>query len=563
MKKRLLASVLALVMLIGIGGALGTTGRVNKTVDYADINITLNGKNVPLKDANGNAVEPFAIDGTTYIPVRAVSEALGLFVDWNQEKTEVVLSETPLKPDSGITDGTVNLYLVRHGKTIMNTMNLVQGWSDSPLTEAGRSVAYDAAYGMSNLVFDYAYSSDRGRAMETANIILSQNKASSNLTLNTMAGLRETNFGSYEGLPNPTMWNDLAAYAGFEDYQTWMASPDLDMARVFENVPVIDPTGEAETHEALIERMTESFDEIVNTVAADGGGNVLVVGHGASLLSMIGELTGETDLPAGLTNAAVSKLVWKDGAYTLEYCDNKEYLESGAKIRAQQEAPVTIYLTRHGKTHFNTTGQVQGWIDSPLTEAGREVATQLGKGLEDVTFSAVYTSGMGRTIETAQLVLAENKHSGTLPIQVNIGLRETNYGKFEGGTNAAMLQNALDYYGVKTMEELSTADQSMLERVLYCNYISDETGEAENLFELLTRVSTAFDEVVTDASENGGGNILVVAHGNAIMAVLEHLGVKDAGDILNASVTKITYQSGTYTIESVNDMSYVEAGAAK
>ena len=39
---------------------------------------------------------------------------------------------------------------------------------------------------------------------------------------------------------------------------------------------------------------------------------------------------------------------------------------------------VTIYLTRHGKTWLNTVDRVQGWSDSPLTDAGAEVATKLG-----------------------------------------------------------------------------------------------------------------------------------------------------------------------------------------
>ena len=35
------------------------------------------------------------------------------------------------------------------------------------------------------------------------------------------------------------------------------------------------------------------------------------------------------------------------------------------------DGSITLYLVRHGKTFLNTTDQVQGWIDSPLTEKGR------------------------------------------------------------------------------------------------------------------------------------------------------------------------------------------------
>ena len=33
-----------------------------------------------------------------------------------------------------------------------------------------------------------------------------------------------------------------------------------------------------------------------------------------------------------------------------------------------------LYLVRHGKTVFNTTGRLQGWSDSPLTPEGCQVA---------------------------------------------------------------------------------------------------------------------------------------------------------------------------------------------
>lgn len=53
------------------------------TLNYDGIAITLDGEKVTPKDANGNAVEPFIVDGTTYLPVRAIGDALGLNVNWD------------------------------------------------------------------------------------------------------------------------------------------------------------------------------------------------------------------------------------------------------------------------------------------------------------------------------------------------------------------------------------------------------------------------------------------------------------------------------------------------
>ncbi|WP_054950330.1 phosphoglycerate mutase family protein [Numidum massiliense] len=68
---------------------------------------------------------------------------------------------------------------------------------------------------------------------------------------------------------------------------------------------------------------------------------------------------------------------------------------------------VVLYVTRHGKTHFNTVRRVQGWSDTPLTDEGVRVAEQLGKGLkkENVHFDAAYSSDSGRARETARIVL--------------------------------------------------------------------------------------------------------------------------------------------------------------
>lgn len=59
---------------------------------YRDIKITLNGESLNPKDATGNDVEPFIIDGTTYLPVRAVADALGLNVSWDSDTSTAVLS---------------------------------------------------------------------------------------------------------------------------------------------------------------------------------------------------------------------------------------------------------------------------------------------------------------------------------------------------------------------------------------------------------------------------------------------------------------------------------------
>ena len=63
---------------------------------YKDIKINLNGEYINLRDTNGNIIEPFIIDGTTYLPVRGVCEALGLNVDWEMATGTVLLEDNGL-----------------------------------------------------------------------------------------------------------------------------------------------------------------------------------------------------------------------------------------------------------------------------------------------------------------------------------------------------------------------------------------------------------------------------------------------------------------------------------
>lgn len=84
---------------IAVAGA-----QIKKTVDvyYNGIKICIDGKNIHPKDANGNSVDPFIMDGTTYLPVRAVADAIGYGVNWDANTQTVSLnknhSSVTLKP---------------------------------------------------------------------------------------------------------------------------------------------------------------------------------------------------------------------------------------------------------------------------------------------------------------------------------------------------------------------------------------------------------------------------------------------------------------------------------
>lgn len=72
--------------------AIAKSGKIQKELTYNNISVTLDGQKLDLKDAKGNSVEPFRMDGTNYLPVRALAEALGLNVAWDSATQTVVLT---------------------------------------------------------------------------------------------------------------------------------------------------------------------------------------------------------------------------------------------------------------------------------------------------------------------------------------------------------------------------------------------------------------------------------------------------------------------------------------
>jgi hypothetical protein len=72
-------------------GAFAFSGERSLGAMYNNIRIFIEGREISPTDANGSAVEPFIVNGTTYLPVRAVGEALGKEVYWDGPNWSVYL----------------------------------------------------------------------------------------------------------------------------------------------------------------------------------------------------------------------------------------------------------------------------------------------------------------------------------------------------------------------------------------------------------------------------------------------------------------------------------------
>ena len=94
MKKtaRILCAVLACALVLGVSAYAASYSKT-LTAYYNDIKLSVNGQTVTPKDVNGKTVDPFIVDGTTYLPVRAVSQALGKQVDWDAKSYTVQITD--------------------------------------------------------------------------------------------------------------------------------------------------------------------------------------------------------------------------------------------------------------------------------------------------------------------------------------------------------------------------------------------------------------------------------------------------------------------------------------
>jgi broad specificity phosphatase PhoE len=91
-------------------------------------------------------------------------------------------------------------------------------------------------------------------------------------------------------------------------------------------------------------------------------------------------------------------------------------------------SPHVIWLARHGETAANAEGRVQGTLDTPLSERGREQARALAEAVGGLGLRALYSSHQQRAHDTAQIV---GERVALDPV-VDERLAESDRGSWEG-----------------------------------------------------------------------------------------------------------------------------------
>jgi broad specificity phosphatase PhoE len=173
------------------------------------------------------------------------------------------------------TAASLELVVVRHGRTAWNDAGRFQGHTDVPLDETGRSQARALGVYLSNVPFSRAASSDLGRARETAELIL----AGREIALETDPRWREMRFGVWEGLT----WTEIVA-----------RSPEL--AERSATVPKFYTPAGGESFDELCARVRLALEALTET--ASDGDTLLVATHAGPLHALLRVALGESEASA-------------------------------------------------------------------------------------------------------------------------------------------------------------------------------------------------------------------------------------------------------------------------
>ena len=204
----------------------------------------------------------------------------------------------------------------------------------------------------------------------------------------------------------------------------------------------------------------------------------------------------------------------------------------------KNEETLKLYIVRHGETEWNVIKRFQGQLNTPLTEKGMEKLRETGKKLENVLFDEVYTSELGRTVASAEIILNENRgyKNKKLELKKLAELNEVYFGVWQGLTYEEVF--------LKYPEEANNYFYNVK------NYKA-ENVEAENLKDALERFLKGINKIL-DSHESG--NILVVTHGTVLEMFMNYV----ANDSIFDIDERTLMGNGDYKVFSYKDEKFQE-----
>ena len=202
-----------------------------------------------------------------------------------------------------------------------------------------------------------------------------------------------------------------------------------------------------------------------------------------------------------------------------------------------------IIIVRHGQTQWNTRKIRQGHLDSELTDKGVAQARALGQRLARESFTALYSSDLGRALHTARMIAAVTGHE----IVTDERLRERHLGVFQGLSGDEIKDKHPEEY--------------RLHRTLGPEYV---IPGGESVRQQVARNVDCLDEI---ALKHPGEKVVVVTHGGVVSGLFRHalhipLDAPRRFEFVNAGLNVFAYEDGHWILRTWGDVSHLDPGAA-
>lgn len=164
----------------------------------------------------------------------------------------------------------------------------------------------------------------------------------------------------------------------------------------------------------------------------------------------------------------------------------------------------SLTLIRHGQSTYNVANLFTGNIDVPLTMLGESEAFAAGKKIKYFIYQIAFTSMLIRAQETLRIIL-EEIHQTSIPVIKNAALNERMYGSLQGLNKA----ETATIYGDAQVE-------------IWRRSFAVRPPDGESLEDTYNRTIPYYTSAI-EPKIKSGENVLIVAHGNSLRALMMYL----------------------------------------